>query len=55
MNYELDDPDRELMVKVRRAVKFDRNGDPIKDAIDDDDIACALILLVEILDAEDSE
>ena len=52
MKYELDDPDRELMVKVRRAVNFDRNGDPIKDAISDDEIAQVLILLVEIVDAE---
>jgi len=49
--YEMDDIDRELMVKVRRAVEFNANGDPMKDAIDDDEITGALCLLVEIADA----
>jgi hypothetical protein len=50
--YEFDDPDRDVMDKVRCAVQFDRNGDPIKDAISDDEIAEALALLVRIVDGD---
>lgn len=49
-SYEFDTPDRELMIKVREAVKYDRNGDPIKDVINIDEIAEALALLVRIVD-----
>lgn len=49
--YELDGADRELMVKVRTAVEYAINGDPIKDAIDDGEIVEALRLLVEVADA----
>jgi hypothetical protein len=49
--YEMDDPDRELMVKVRKAVEYEDNGDPAKDAIDCDEMVDALRLLVEIVDA----
>ena len=50
--YEFDDLDRELMGKVRLAVQFDRDGDQIKDVIDEADIAEALALLVRIVDGE---
>ena len=36
--------------KTRKAVKFADNGDPIKDAIDDDEIVDALRLLVRFAD-----
>jgi hypothetical protein len=49
--HEMDDFDRELMVKVRTAVEYHTNGDPVKDAIDDDEVAQALHLLVQIVDA----
>jgi hypothetical protein len=52
-SYELDDPDREIMDKVRRAMQSERNGDPIKDAISDDEIAEALALLVHIVDGDE--
>lgn len=37
-----------LMAKVRKAVEYANNGDPIKDAIDPDEIESALRLLVEV-------
>lgn len=39
--------DENLMVKVRKAVEYAANGDPIKDAIDNDEIVDALRMLVE--------
>ncbi len=49
--YEMDDLDRELMVLVRKAVEYENNGDPAKDAIDGDEMVAAMRLLVEIVDA----
>ena len=49
--YEMDDPDRELVPVVRRAIEFSENGDPVKDAIDEDQMVDAMRLLLQIVDA----
>jgi len=49
--YEMDDADRELMVKVRKAVEYEANGDPAKDAIDESEMVDAMRLLIEIVDS----
>ena len=48
--YEMDDPDRELVAKVREAVGYVKDGDPLKDFLDEEDIVEALELLVNIAD-----
>jgi hypothetical protein len=48
--YELDTPDRELMVKLREAVEHIKNGETVRGVLDEDDIAEALRLLVDIVD-----
>ena len=52
MVYELDDPDIELLAKCREAIKYDENGDPMKDILDEDDFKDAVYLLVRVIDAE---
>lgn len=52
MNYELDDVDLALIEKVREAIEFDDNGDPVKDVVDEDDMIAAMRLLLAIVDAE---
>lgn len=49
--YELDDVDRYLLVKVRKAVAFEDNGDPAKDVIDESEMIDAMRLLLSIIDA----
>jgi hypothetical protein len=48
VSYELTAADRDLLVKVREAVEYANNGDPIKDAIDHYEIIDALILLDKV-------
>ena len=48
---ELSDAQKATIEKCRKAVKFADNGDPIKDAIDDDEILDALRLLVRFTDS----
>lgn len=50
---QFDDEDRRILKKVCEAVKGYRNGDPIKDFIDEDEIATALELLVTIVPKEE--
>lgn len=47
---ELSDAQKATIEKARKAVKFADNGDPTKDAIDDDEVVDALRLLVKIID-----
>lgn len=49
--YELDHPDLALIQKVGMAVKYENNGDPAKDVIDDYEMIDAMRLLLEIIDA----
>ena len=49
--YEMDDLDRELLAKVRKAVEYDDNGDPVRDVVDEIDMIDAMCLLVQIVDA----
>ena len=49
--YELDGLDRELLKKVREAVKYADNGDPVRDVVDEIDMIEAMCLLVQIVDA----
>jgi len=44
--------ERLLIAKVKEAVEFAANGDPMKDVIDDDEIREALELLIKILDRQ---
>lgn len=53
--YELDDLDRELIEKVRLAVAYDRNGDPARDAIDEDEMVDAMRLLLAVLGLEPAD
>lgn len=50
MPYELDDLDRELLLKVREAIEYDDNGDPVKYVIDEDEMIDAMRLLLAIVD-----
>jgi hypothetical protein len=47
---DLSDAQKATIEKARKAVKFADNGDPAKDAIDDDEVLDALRLLVQIID-----
>jgi hypothetical protein len=49
--YELDDPDRELIEKVRQAIEFEDNGDPAKDVIDESEMIDAMRLLIKVIEA----
>jgi hypothetical protein len=49
--YELDDVDRDLLVKVREAIEYDDNGDPAKDVMDESEMIVAMRLLLSIIDA----
>lgn len=53
MIYELDDIDRVLIVKCRKAREYYNDGDPVKDVMDEDELAEAMCLLLNILDAEE--
>jgi hypothetical protein len=55
MNYELDDIDRDLLKKCRKAIEYDDAGDPVKDVIDQDELVDAVRLLLSIVDAEGAE
>lgn len=46
----LSDAQKAIVEKARKAVRFAENGDPVKDAIDDDEIVDALRLLVQVAD-----
>lgn len=48
--FEMDDLDRELMAKARKAMECHDNGDPIKDVLDEDDIPHVLALLISIVE-----
>lgn len=48
---ELNDAQKATIEKCRKAVRFADNGDPVKDAIDDDEIVDALRLLVRLADS----
>ena len=50
--YELDDTERALLETCRKAVAYDDNGDPAKDAIDEDEMIDAMRLLLRIVDAK---
>lgn len=50
MNYELDDLDMRLLEKLRDAIKQYKNGDPLKDFLDEDDLIDAVELLITIVD-----
>jgi len=52
MNTSLSDAQKATIEKARKAVKFADNGDPVKDAIDDDEMLAALRLLAQIIDDE---
>ena len=52
MTYELDDLDRALIVKVREAIAYDDNGDPVKDVVSEDDMIDAMRLLLNIVGSE---
>jgi hypothetical protein len=47
--YEMNDRDRAIMAKVQKAVRYLNNGDPLKDAIDDYEVAEALELLTKMV------
>jgi hypothetical protein len=49
--YEMDDVDRALVVKMRKAIAYEDNGDPAKDVIDYDEMIDAMRLLLQIIDA----
>lgn len=49
--YDLDDMDLKLVEKVRTAIEYESNGEPAKDAIDEDEMIDAMRLLLEIIDA----
>jgi dTDP-glucose pyrophosphorylase len=53
MNYELDDIDRQTIEIAREAVRYDDEGDPVKDVATESDLMDAVRLLLAILDAED--
>jgi hypothetical protein len=50
MSYELTAADSDLLVKVRKAVEYENNGDPMRDVIDRYEIIDALALLVRLTD-----
>lgn len=52
MIYELDDLDLALLKRCRKAVKYDNNGDPMKDVLSHEDFHDVVRLLVAIIDAE---
>lgn len=49
--YELDSLDLQIVEKVRTAIAYDSEGDPIDDAIDEAEMIDAMRLLLEIVDA----
>lgn len=49
--YELDDIDLELVEKCRAAIEYERNGDPVKDVMDESDLIDSVHLLIAIIDA----
>lgn len=53
MKYELDDIDRQTVATAREAVKYDDEGDPVKDVASEADLMDAVRLLLAILDAEE--
>lgn len=48
--YRMDDIDRSLIARVRRAVDYDAEGNPVKDVMDEDDMVDAMRLLLQIID-----
>jgi hypothetical protein len=50
MTYELDDPDRELIEKLREGMEYHINGDPIRDILEQDDFIEAIKLLLAIVE-----
>lgn len=55
MNYEFDDLDLRLIAKLRPALEYFREGDPIKDFLDEDDLIEAAELLLAVIDMESDE
>jgi hypothetical protein len=49
--FEMDDLDRELLVRVRLAIEYVNEGHPAKDAIDEIEMIDAMRLLLKIIDA----
>ena len=49
--YEMTDLDRELLAKVRKAVAYVDQGDPVSDVIDNFDMLEAMSLLLAIVDS----
>jgi hypothetical protein len=49
-HYELDDVDRALLVKVRKAIEYEDDGAPAKDVMDESEMIDAMRLLLEIVD-----
>jgi hypothetical protein len=49
--YELDDPDRELIIKLREAMEYHRNGDPVRDLLYTSDFIEAVELLLAVVDS----
>lgn len=52
MIYELDSLDSVLVEKLRDGIEQWKNGDPIRDFLDEDDLIQAAELLIAIIDAE---
>lgn len=55
MMYDMTKEEKRILTKVRKAVKYADNGDPIKDAIDDREIIAALELLVKLVSSKPQE
>lgn len=55
MRYKLTDAQKKFVEKIRKAVSFVSNGDPLSDAIDDDEVVIALRLLLDIVDDKTEE
>lgn len=48
MKYQFDDLDRAILDKCKEGVAYLKNGDPLRDVMDSDDIEDAIRLLVEL-------
>lgn len=50
-HYIMDDIDRALVARVRKAVDYDNDGNPARDVIDESEMIDAMRLLLQIIDA----
>lgn len=48
--FKMDDIDRALVEKVREAIIYDDNGDPVRDVVEESDMIEAMRLLLRIID-----